>query len=494
MVDRYGVGERSAAAIATSTSQSTGFIFPEERHNVIDRYKIRRCCDKMRKKLNSQQCNEFIGLYFDSRKDLTLSTEKDAEGIIQKSCRKEEHVSLIEEPGNKFLKFVTPSSGCAPEILSSILEVVKNDFIAIGCDGTAVNTGVHAGVIRLYEQHLKHELQWIICLLHFTELPLRALFIDVDGQTTQPNAFSGEIGKTLPNSVNLTIVKFKKILTTLPQLKHGMKVSDLSTEQRYMYEMSEAISIGFVSPRLAKLKPGKINHSRWITLANNVLRTYVGTTKPSSNLIVLVTFIQRVYAPSWFHIKINNKCIDGAKNLWYFIQASRYLQRKYRIIVDQAIQRNAYFAHPENILLAMIHDEKKEIRQLAYQRIVHARTNKNQDDIRRFKIPLINFKARTYCELIDWDTTYITEPPLIKHFTELELEVLVNGGDKSDLWNFNGFDIPNHTQAVERCIKLVTETAIKITGHERQNGLVKSTIKSRNIMPTFNTKKDFPLQ
>ncbi len=54
---------------------------------------------------------------------------------------------------------------------------------AIGCDGTATNIGCRNGVIRNLELKLNRPLQWFICLLHANELPLRHLFIKLDGET-----------------------------------------------------------------------------------------------------------------------------------------------------------------------------------------------------------------------------------------------------------------------------------------------------------------------
>ena len=98
-----------------------------------------------------------------------------------------------------------------------------------------------------------------------------------------------------------------------------METRDLSTDQRYLYEMCEAISNGVVSQSLAERYPGNLCNSRWLTLANNILRKYVGTPKPSKELIAIVTFILKAYAPNYFRIKINRKCIDGTPNLFHFI-------------------------------------------------------------------------------------------------------------------------------------------------------------------------------
>jgi hypothetical protein len=60
------------------------------------------------------------------------------------------------------------------------------DLIAIGYDGTVVNTGYKTGVIRLIEE-LGRPLQWIVCLFHFNELQLRHLVEQLDGKTNGPH-------------------------------------------------------------------------------------------------------------------------------------------------------------------------------------------------------------------------------------------------------------------------------------------------------------------
>ena len=69
--------------------------------------------------------------------------------------------------------------------------------MAIGCDGTVTNTGKFNGVIRTFEKRLQRPLQWIICMLHLNELPLRHLLNKLDGVTTGPSSHAGPIGKSL---------------------------------------------------------------------------------------------------------------------------------------------------------------------------------------------------------------------------------------------------------------------------------------------------------
>lgn len=71
--------------------------------------------------------------------------------------------------------------------------------------------------------------------------------------------------------------------------------------------------------------------------------------------------------------------------------------------VDAAIQRNAYFAHPENVLLCMVADSRQHIRGLALRRILKVRSAKKNDKaaVTVFKLPSLNFEAEDYISIID---------------------------------------------------------------------------------------------
>ena len=52
---------------------------------------------------------------------------------------------------------------------------------AIACDGTMTNTEWKTGAVAETERNLGKALQWIICLKHCNELPLRHVFDKLDG-------------------------------------------------------------------------------------------------------------------------------------------------------------------------------------------------------------------------------------------------------------------------------------------------------------------------
>jgi hypothetical protein len=201
---------------------------------------------------------------------------------------------------------------------------------------------------------------------------------------------------------------------------------------------------------------------------------------------MLVTYVVKVYAPLWFAIKYNPSCKDGSKHLWNTIRASRYLPDELKGIIDPVLQRNGYFGHPENILLAMITDARKYIRELGMRRILKARSTSY--GIRRFTIPVLNFNAKDYVDLIDWQATEISEPPLMSDISTDEIEMLVASGS-IPLIDFPKY--PCHTQAVERCVKLVTEASAAVCGADARDGFIRVRLASRQIMPFFNTKADY---
>jgi hypothetical protein len=62
--------------------------------------------------------------------------------------------------------------------------------------------------------------------------------------------------------------------------------------------------------------------------------------------------------PVWVEIKYSTYITDGPRHIYKAIQTSLYLSEDSKKVVHPVIERNAFFAHPENILIAMIFDER----------------------------------------------------------------------------------------------------------------------------------------
>lgn len=485
--DRYGLSDRSAAAVATAVLQDFGIVTKAIQTQVIDKNKLRRAREKSRKNYHNTEVPHLKALYFDGRKDKTLVIE-DIEGTSHRRTVVEEHISLIQEPGSLFLGHTVPSSGTSKGIFKSIMDFFQNtselhDLVVIGCDGTVVNTGLKNGIIAQLEAKLGRPLQRFICQLHANELPLRHLFQHLDGQTTGPVTFSGVLGKQIQQCEKLPLVKYETIDCKLPNLDFV----NLSTDQKYLYEICVAVSSGECSVELLNRNPGKVSHARWLTLANRILRLYISSESPCENLKDLTHYIIKVYSPLWFEIKCNSSCQNGARHVFQTIKLSRYLRPDLKSIIDPVIQRNAFFAHPENILISMLNDTRLHIRELALRRILNAK-QKTSQNIRIFKVPQLNFDAVEYTGLIDWQKNDITCPPLLRNLEIDNLKSIITESSEKFL-HIDSF--PCHTQAVERCVKLVTEASLSLVGSERRDGFIKSRIDSRLRMPQFESKKDY---
>ena len=329
---------------------------------------------------------------------------------------------------------------------------------------------------------LNRPIHRFICQLHANELPLRHLIENLDGKTSGPYGFTGPIGKQLLSCENNAIVKFEIINAEVSNID----LNDLSTDQKYLFEIHRAITKGICPPDLATRNLGKMAHSRWITTANRILRLYVSSENPSKNLITIVHYVMTVYVPMWFLVKQNSSYDIGLKHVFISIELTRRLGEEVTKVVYPVIQRNAYFAHPENILVSMINDDDRDIRELAWRRIKIARETEKAKNVRLFKVPQLNFGAKTYVDIINWQDTKITEPPLTKQMTNEEIDININRKEKI-LFNL----YPCHTQSVERMIKEVTEASTKVYGPEAGLGFIMSRLESRRKIPSFESKANY---
>ena len=179
-----------------------------------------------------------------------------------------------------------------------------------------------------------------------------------------------------------------------------------------------------------------------------------------------------------------------------------------RSITAEVIQYNAYYAHPENVLISMLGDDDDDVRRIAVNKILNIRgalpgfevdddfvggeaeIEDDEEDfiepvvvtsnVRRFCVPIINLEAKSYHRLINLNSQDVTEPPLTKTMSVEDIE----GFRASPL----RLDNACHNQTVERHIKLVTEASADV---DRRDGLIRQKIKSRKLMKVFNTKKQF---
>ena len=209
-------------------------------------------------------------------------------------------------------------------------------------------------------------------------------------------------------------------------------VQDLSTDQKYLHEICTAVIKGQCPQDLFLRNPGAINHSRWLTTGNRILRLFVGSEEPSHELITLAKFVMRVYALMWFSIKCNPSCENGARHLFQTV-LFQYLPENIPSVLNIVIQRNGYFGHVENLLLSMITEERPRIRELSLCRILKVRKHK-RTSIRTFQVPNLNLSADDYIDLIDWQSNEaISEPPVTSGISDDDLLKFINKKETSSV-------------------------------------------------------------
>lgn len=490
--DRVGVSSRAAATIASAVIDD---LTVGKEMQVIDKSKVMRARTKSRNEaLASIDFSNIKNIYFDGRKDLTLKL-KESNNKKTRTEVTEEHVTLIAEPGNIYLGHIVPNSGSARDIVKSILSFTEENHIdlenieAIGCDGTNVNTGWRAGIIKRLEEHLKRPLHWAVCQLHANELPLRHLLVQLDGKTSGPQQFTGPIGKALANidkCENLPIVQFCAIPSEDIAVSDDLR-QDLSSDQKYLLDLYLAVSKGECSSAVAARTPGKMAHSRWLTTASQALRLYVSSEEPSDNLKKIVKYIMFVYVPVWFAIKCQPTISQAARHAFKMISKCQQMEEDIQEIVMPVLERNSFGAHSESILVAMLTDDNLSYKELAWRRILRIREESRPTGrVRTFRIPTLNRQATNYTELIDWKNTH--EPIFTKQIETDEIKSMIKSKEfPNDIIP----PIPCHTQAVERHIKIVTEASASVVGVKNRDGFIMNKLKSRSVMPKFDSKCDF---
>ena len=402
-------------------------ISSEKQQAIIDRMKLKRAIKRYEEQVEKEQKAEMEiskpkMISFDGKKDDTLITEVDANGKNKVVLKKEEHVSIMSEPGSKYLTHLSPGSK-GVDIAQAIHKDLQEKNLLqsvkiIGADSTAVNTGWQNGAISLLEQLKGERVLWAICQLHLNELPLRHVFQDIDGKTDSRNTFKGPVGKLLPNVENFSLrstfqpigSELKDQTITLPECI----VSDLSSDQKMMYFAWKSVLEGTLNIDLLSLTPGPLSHARWLTLALRVLLLWMSDCKlediDMSNLQKIVHFVVTNYCPMWFSVKKMGKLKDGSKHLFSQVTALKHLKGQVLESARENVQRNSYYAHSELLLTTMLADQDPDIRNQGVDKllVLQAGSDIGDKEKRPFKVPKINLHCNSYVDLIDWDKESIT--------------------------------------------------------------------------------------
>ena len=165
----------------------------------------------------------------------------------------------------------------------------------------------------------------------------------------------------------------------------------------------------------------------------------------------------------WFTIKCNPLVIHGAKNTFRSIQLQKNLNKDERAVAKKAVQRNAFFSHPDQLLLAMSADGDAEVRAKAVRLIkgikqqVEMQQEQNTEEpdsdsdgievddeliqytddesednsdevedvplnesVRKVMVPNLKWREKTFRIMIDCKLELKTEPPYLSTLTDSE--------------------------------------------------------------------------
>ena len=196
----------------------------------------------------------------------------------------------------------------------------------------------------------------------------------------------------------------------------------------------------------------------------------------------------------WFAIKTRKNFIGGPKLIYQAIQSTRYLSNSLFDVLDSVIERIfffLFFAHPEHWLLAISQDEKKSIREFGLRRILKARQiDAIRKTVKTFTPPKINFDVEEFSEIINWMHCELSSLPFFAEISDDEIKSHTDSNSIPD-WNITFKQIPVYMQAVEGCIKNVTEAPGKNCGAEFRNGFIRISLLSRSSIPNFTSKSVF---
>lgn len=202
------------------------------------------------------------------------------------------------------------------------------------------------------------------------------------------------------------------------------------------------------------------------------------------NLETIVKFCISAYFKLFFEIKVQHHIKYAPQHILSALKLLKDQTPQVRAIITPVVERGAYHAHSESVLLSLLSSELREDRSFAVDKIIQLRNGSEYGDlsVRRRTTPSINLEAETLKELIDWNDK-IHKPVFTCKLNLTELEEI-----KNTPINVPAFT--QHTQSCERAVQEVAKASKEVHGEVRRDGWVRARIAHREFMPVFASKKD----
>ena len=111
----------------------------------------------------------------------------------------------------------------------------------------------------------------------------------------------------------------------------------------------------------------------------------------------------------------------------------------------------------------------------------------NQISVWQFKVPTLNFMSKKTWELIEVIPSGRSGPLTVQLIDEQLKQAKEHHIQLTDLLK----KLPCHTQAVGRCVKMVTAVSASVCDEMKGDGMVHVRLQSRKNKPIFNTKAHY---
>ena len=509
---RFGVSSTATAAIINGLLGDlvkAGHLDEDKKYLLCDTKKVFRAKERAMNFSSAEENStieksDITGIFVDSRKDNTLTLMHDeTTGTCRKRIIKESHMAVTEEPKGRYLTHYTPEAKTraakpAKQCAVGLCDWMKDRGIdlsleLIGSDTTNDMSGWKGGMLHYVEQLLDRRLFRSFCCLHINELPFRHIVAKLDGPTSSDKGWSGTVGKLFSKVETLQRnTEFEPIPLLEPLVDISEDIaSKMSTDSVVAWKYLHAVVKGKLDPEVAAVKCGQLSHSRWLTCGMRCLLLYMSKhdlgPEDAEVLKLLATWVTQVYLPMFYEIKVNHEIKCGP---WHLIKLFRLWQKQDARVKDASqryLRSESWWAHPENVLVALLCSDDTGERVFAVDTIMNLRAGNEYGStaVRPFKVPeTVNLDACDLKTLIDWKAETITEPVFTARMSLAELDALKMAPLELPPYSL-------HTQSCERAVKLVTEAAESVCGWAKRDGFVRTQMRNREMMPSLKTKKDF---
>ncbi|KAI2796669.1 hypothetical protein BLOT_015680 [Blomia tropicalis] len=423
---------------------------------------------------------------------------KSSQNTFSRTNVKEEHYTLVKQPGDIFVSSVssknqvneilTPARKAAKSIFQEIsdlgLEENVRSYLRVNvCDGAPSNTGVKNGIHQAIQEILGRPLHLVVCLFHLNELILKSALKVTEsiGSSKSCDIYRGELGELISSDDLhlMDVVDFKQIHTNFSDYQN--ETGEIRDDQ----DLLLSLTIGVIKKdnqllnRVKNYKIGKIGQARWLTTATRILRVYISELNPSEDLIQLTEFVVKIYGPIYFKIRLNPYMSNCSQIFCEIVQRLNekegnvfVFSKELREKVFDTLENNSWSVHPRNLLLCMLLDANNEIKEKSIDIIKKSRSLPYSKKLATIKPTRenhfkLNFDAICYHQIIDLDNELnFIEPPLT---ADIKIEYL------------NRFVCPkitNHTQIVEYFVQNVNKMSSKYGEDNRNSSIyVKETSK-----------------